>query len=117
MRKEFPMTDYNKSADFESAVRSIIGDELKNFRKELKDELPQILNSVFGMNNSLGEAVGAGLDSALGSVINGQKMNARSIANAMARSFVPEINDFFNMSKAQQGGDLLDILTSAQRNN
>lgn len=44
------------------------------------------------------------------------KMDARSIANSVARSIAPQLRDLINESLSQRGGNLLDIITKAQRN-
>jgi methyl-accepting chemotaxis protein len=48
-------------------------------------------------------------------IISG-RTDARSIANAVARSFIPDIRDFVKQSLGQKGEGLLSAITKAQRN-
>ncbi len=65
----------------EKLVKELLDKELNVLRKELKEELPRILGSVFG-----GSAVGAGVNVALEAVLSGKKIDARDVANSMAKA-------------------------------
>lgn len=95
----------------EKVVKEMIDRELNVLRRELKEELPRILGSVIG-----GSVVGAGVNTALEAALSGKKIEARDVANSMARALVPEIRDFFNSSGAQSGESLMALISSAQRN-
>ncbi len=102
----------NSRINSSDELRKLFEKEMLILRRELDKQVEESLKSA---SDDM-QAQFSSLAANLASVFVGGNVNARSLANAAARSFVPAIEDFFNRSFAQQGDDLFGFLNKAQRN-
>jgi len=81
--------------------------EIKNVTSELA--------SAFG-NNQIAKATTSAFGQAIGSVLSGKKVSARTIANAAARVLTPVFDDVFRKSGAQIADELRGFGSLSDRN-
>lgn len=83
--------------------------------KQVKDIVAEISGSLGG--GSLSNALGAGFGEVAESIARGKSIDKRNVANAVAKSFAPEVANFFKQSSSQMADEVSGFLGFGARNN
>lgn len=105
--------------EFEKQLGATVKDAQVNFEKELGTQVAEIVKEITSTlgNGSLADGVNAGIASVASGLISGQGVDARDVANSVASSLVPEVEDFFRQSSSQIADDFSGFLGLGSRNN
>lgn len=130
--------NFNVDAQFAARLNRAFGLKPKSYKSELRDEMRDMLDEMRGIlkqeleseingivkqatsellgNGTLGQAFGEGIEQALSQVVAGKKVNTRSVANSVAKSFTPYVDDLFRKSSSQAADEISSLVNLSQRN-
>lgn len=103
---------------FESDLNAKLFSAEREFEKQLTTKVTEIVQEITSTlgNGSLADGVNAGIASVAQGLISGNGVDARDVANSVARSLAPDVEDFFRQSSTQIAGDLSSFLGLGSRN-
>lgn len=96
-------------------INEVKSELLKELNSEIDGLISQVTKELLG-NNAFSNGISNALDTAVGQVISGNGIDARSISNSAARAFTPIVNDFIFKSSSQAADEFSSLLGLAQRN-
>ena len=105
--------------EFERQLNGKIKSAQASFEVELSKQVATIVQEITSTlgNGSLADGVNAGISSVANGLLNGNGVDARDVANSVARSLAPDVEDFFGQSQSQIADDLSGFLGLGSRNN